>query len=83
LHGIQPGDVVFFSWSRGKSIDDIEHVGVVEHVYDDGTIVTDEGNIGDMCRREHRDSTYVVGYGRPPYNSAADDEVALVVSLGA
>ncbi|MGH3373196.1 MAG: CHAP domain-containing protein [Actinoallomurus sp.] len=83
LHGIGPGCVVFFSWSRGKSISSIEHVGVVEHVYADGTIATDEGNIGDLCRREHRDSTYVVGYGRPPYGSADADGRAIVVSLGA
>ncbi|MGI5233788.1 CHAP domain-containing protein [Actinoallomurus sp. CA-142502] len=77
---LQPGDVVFFSWSRGKSIDDIEHVGIVEHVYADGSFTTIECNIGDKCRREHRDATYVVGRGRPPYAGA--DDVAMVVSLG-
>ena len=79
---LKPGDVVFFSWSRGKSIGDIDHVGIVEHVFADGSCTTIECNIGDACRREHRDHTYVVGRGRPPYTSASDD-VALVVSLGA
>lgn len=83
LHGIQPGDVVFFSWSRGKSINDIEHVGLVEHVYDDGSVATIECNIGNACRREHRDGTYVVGYGRPPYTAQQqEDDMPEYVSLG-
>jgi hypothetical protein len=83
LHGIGPGCVVFFAWSRGKSIGDIEHVGIVEHVYSDGTVATIECNISDACRREHRDSTYVVGYGRPPYNAQQqEDDMPNYVSLG-
>ncbi|MGH3375970.1 MAG: CHAP domain-containing protein [Actinoallomurus sp.] len=82
LHGIGPGCVVFFSWSRGKSIDDIEHVGIVEHLYSDGTVATVECNIGDLCRREHRDGTYVVGYGRPPYTAQQEDDMPDYVSLG-
>jgi hypothetical protein len=70
IAGIQPGDIVFFNWSRRKGIGDVEHVGIVEHRYTDGTAATVECNIGDMCRREHRDGTYVVGYGRPPYAAA-------------
>lgn len=82
LKGIQVGDIVFFNWSKKKGgPDDVEHVGIVEHVYADGTIATDEANIGDKCARFHRDATYVVGYGRPPYAGA--DDVAMVVSLGA
>ncbi|MEV5707286.1 CHAP domain-containing protein, partial [Actinoallomurus sp. NPDC052274] len=68
--GIRPGDVVFFSWSRGETIGSIDHVGLVEHVYADGSFTTIECNIGNACRREHRDATYVVGYGRPPYASS-------------
>lgn len=70
LRGIQPGDIVFFNWSGRKRIGDIEHVGIVEHVYADSTIATIECNIGNACRREHRDSTYVVGYGHPRYAAA-------------
>jgi hypothetical protein len=82
IKDIQVGDVVFFRWSKKKNAGpgDVEHVGIVEHVYDDGTIATDEGNIGNRCARFHRDGTYVVGYGRPPYVGA--DDVAMVVSLG-
>src|SRR5437588_9549644 len=28
----EPGDAVFYSWSGGHTIDDIEHIGVVEKV---------------------------------------------------
>jgi hypothetical protein len=83
LSGAQPGDIVFFNWSRKKGIDDVEHVGIVEHRYSDGTVATVECNIGDACRREHRDSTYVVGYGRPPYNAQQqEDDMPDYVSLG-
>jgi hypothetical protein len=83
LHGIRPGDIVFFNWSRRKGIGDVEHVGIVEHKYADGTVATVECNISDACRREHRDATFVVGYGRPPYNAQQqEDDMPEYVSLG-
>lgn len=68
--GIKPGDVVFFDWGGTRSRDRIDHVGVVEKVAG-GKVYTIEGNSGDVCRRVVRDSTYIVGYGRPAYSAPA------------
>lgn len=76
-----PGDAVFFSWSRGTSIDDIEHIGIVEKVISATEIQTIEFNTSNGVHRRTRWRGYVVGYGRPAYAGA--DELALVVSLGA
>lgn len=70
--GIQPGDVVFFDWSGSRRIGNIDHVGIVEKV-DGGDIYTIEGNSGDVCKRQVRDSTYIVGYGRPAYDKPKPD----------
>jgi len=65
--GIKPGDIVFFDWNGSRSIQNIDHVGVVERV-SGKRIVTIEGNTtGDSCRRMVRDAKYIVGYGRPAY----------------
>ena len=74
ISGIQPGDVVFFDWDNPghPKFSGIEHVGVVEEK-DGSRAVTIECNISNACRREVRDSTYVVGYGRPPYTPQEDD----------
>lgn len=86
LGGIRPGDVVFFDWSGSRQINAIDHVGVVEAVRSDGTIVTIEGNSGDVCARRVRNGTVVVGYGRPAYDDAAplpsDDGVLRLGSSG-
>jgi hypothetical protein len=63
----RPGAVVFFSWSGGKSIDDIEHVGMVIRDNHDGTIQTVEGNTDDAVKIRTRDVSTVVGYGYPQY----------------
>lgn len=68
--GIRAGDVVFFDWNGTRSVGAIDHVGLVEHV-SGGTIYTIEGNSGDVCRRVARDSTYIVGYGRPAYSGGS------------
>jgi len=65
--GIKPGDIVFFDWNGSRSMQNIDHVGVVEKV-SGKRIVTIEGNTtGDSCRRQVRDAKYIVGYGRPAY----------------
>lgn len=46
------------------------HVGHVEAVNSDGTIITLEGNIGDAYRRQHRDRKYVRGFVRPPFDTS-------------
>lgn len=65
--GIKPGDIVFFDWRGSRSIQNIDHVGVVERVKGKN-IITIEGNTtGDSCRRMVRDARYIAGYGRPVY----------------
>lgn len=62
-----PGAVVFFSWSGGRSLRDIDHVGMVVRDNHDGTIETVEGNTGNAVRIRTRDVSNVVGYGYPDY----------------
>ncbi|MFB9180886.1 peptidoglycan-binding protein [Dactylosporangium sucinum] len=70
LGGIRPGDIVFFDWGGSGSIANIDHVGIVEAVRSNGTIVTLEGNTSDMFLRRVR-SNCIVGYGRPAYGDAS------------
>ncbi|MET7427079.1 peptidoglycan-binding protein [Dactylosporangium sp. NPDC005555] len=70
LGGIRPGDVVFFDWGGSGSIANIDHVGLVEAVRSNGTIVTLEGNTSDLFLRRVR-SSCIVGYGRPAYGDAS------------
>ncbi|MFC0598385.1 peptidoglycan-binding protein [Streptomyces palmae] len=70
LGGVRPGDIVFFDWSGSRSIGAIDHVGVVEAVHSNGTITTIEGNTSNLCQRRRRNSSTVVGYGRPAYGDA-------------
>lgn len=62
-----PGAVVFFSWSGGKSVDDIDHVGMVVKDNHNGTIQTVEGNTDNAVKIRTRDVSSVVGYGYPQY----------------
>ncbi len=64
-----PGAVVFFSWSGSKSIDDIDHVGMVMKDNRDGTIQTIEGNTDNAVKIRTRDVSSVVGYGYPEYGT--------------
>jgi len=63
-HHPEPGAIVFFSWNGGKSIGDIEHVGIVESV-NGHTLHTIEANHNDVLGRATRDVGQVVGYGYP------------------
>lgn len=64
----KPGAVVFFSWSGGKTADDINHVGIVVKDNHNGTIQTIEGNTGGgQVLQQTRDTSEVVGYGYPAY----------------
>jgi CHAP domain len=65
-----PGAVVFFSWSGGKSVGDIDHVGMVIKDDHDGTIQTVEGNTDNAVEVRTRDVSSVVGYGYPDYAPA-------------
>jgi surface antigen len=66
-HTPKPGAVVFYSWDGGKSVDDIEHVGMVVKSNPDGTIKTVEGNTGNAVKVKVRPTDNVVGYGYPQY----------------
>ena len=69
------GDVVFYDW-QGDGVSD--HVGIVEKVNPNGSIVAIEGNTsvgnnsngGQVMRRERSGS--IQGYGRPPYTEEHD-----------
>lgn len=64
----RPGAVVFFSWSGGKSLTSIRHVGFVVKDNGNGTISTIEGNTGNGRVEERvRSKSDVVGYGYPEY----------------
>jgi len=68
----QVGDVVFYDW---KGDGESDHVGIVEKVNGDGSIVAIEGNTstgndsngGQVMRRTR--SGGIQGYGRPPYTT--------------
>ncbi|MFI9553210.1 CHAP domain-containing protein [Nonomuraea endophytica] len=61
----EPGALVFYDWSGGKSYKGVDHVGIVEKV--DGTkIRTIEANVDKVwLKRKFRDQEKVVGYGLP------------------
>lgn len=67
----KPGDVVFYSYRPGH----VNHVGIVESVGRDGSIITIEGNYSDQVKRVKRTRQNgliksVIGYGRPKYSTA-------------
>jgi hypothetical protein len=67
---LQAGDVVFYRWDGRHSLD-AEHVGLVAHVYSNGTFDAWEGNHNDRFGLVRRDHTYVAGRGRPHYPNGA------------
>lgn len=61
----EPGALVFYDWSGGKSYKGIDHVGIVERV-EGGKIHTIEANVDRVwLKRKFRDTDKVVGYGLP------------------
>lgn len=61
----EPGALVFFDWSGGKSYKGIDHVGIVEKV-EGAKIRTIEANVDRVwLKRKFRDTEKVVGYGLP------------------
>ncbi|NUR91409.1 MAG: CHAP domain-containing protein, partial [Nonomuraea sp.] len=61
----EPGALVFYDWGGSRSIDSIDHVGIVTRVEGD-KIFTIEGNIdGGVAKRKERDTSKVVGFGYP------------------
>ncbi len=62
--------VADYSWGGSRSIDDIDHVGIVIKDNHDGTIQTVEGNTDNSVKVRTRDVSSVVGYGYPEYRPA-------------
>ncbi|MEU7855275.1 CHAP domain-containing protein [Nonomuraea sp. NPDC049141] len=69
-HTPRRGAIVFFDWHGSKNIPAIDHVGIVEAVRPNGTIVTIEGNTLNQVKRRER-SGLVAGYGYPAYSGTA------------
>jgi hypothetical protein len=63
-HKPEPGAIAFLSFSGGKTIGDIEHVGIVEKVHGP-KLSTIEANHNNQLARAERDVSQVVGYGYP------------------
>ena len=71
------GDIVFYDW-KNDGISD--HVGIVEKINTDGSIIAIEGNTsignnsnGGQVMRRTRPRSVIVGFGRPPYDDINDD----------
>lgn len=72
----QAGDVVFFKYNTNSRW--TNHIGIVESVNTDGSIITIEGNTsvtsndngGSVMRRTRKGN--IVGYGIPKYNSSSN-----------
>ena len=62
----KPGDIVIFDFGDGEGQ---AHVGVVESVLDDDTVITLEGNAGNQLKRLRRSMGIIDGFGHPPYGS--------------
>jgi hypothetical protein len=63
------GAIIFFDWGGSHTISAIDHVGIVEAVRLDGSVVTIEGNTSDAVMRRVR-RTGIAGYGYPAYTAA-------------
>lgn len=58
------GDCVFFNWSGGSSV--AHHIGIVESIKSNGSVVCIEGNCSNRVKKITRKSG-IIGYGRPQY----------------
>ncbi|SDL72774.1 Putative peptidoglycan binding domain-containing protein [Nonomuraea maritima] len=70
------GAVVFFDWAGSKNIPAIDHVGVVESVRKDGTVVTIEGNTSNRVMRRERSMSVIAGFGYPLYGGKSTTPAA-------
>ncbi|MFB4301834.1 CHAP domain-containing protein [Actinomadura sp. NTSP31] len=68
-HVPRKGAIVFYDWGGSRDISAIDHIGIVEAVRADGSIVTIEGNTEDHVMRRVR-ASFIVGYGYPAYGAA-------------
>ncbi|MEU5860944.1 CHAP domain-containing protein [Nonomuraea sp. NPDC047529] len=76
----EPGALVFYDWSGGKSYKGVDHVGIVERV-EGKKIHTIEANVDRVwLKRKVRDTDKVVGYGLPRLVKAGADQAAEIRS---
>ncbi|GAB2918790.1 CHAP domain-containing protein [Nonomuraea fastidiosa] len=75
-HKPRKGAVVFFDWAGSRDIPAIDHVGVVESVRKDGTVVTIEGNTGNQVKRRVRSMNVIAGFGYPAYGGKSTTPTA-------
>lgn len=77
------GDAVIYTWGPGTPIGD--HIGIVEEVVGDGTIVALEGNDSNNAIGRHRRSMDVIdGFGHPFYEEVKpviDKETVMSLSV--
>jgi hypothetical protein len=70
------GDAVFFDWDYSgapqtkPTPSDADHIGIVEVINADGSIVSIEGNASNQVMRNQHNAN-ILGYGRPPYGAGA------------
>ena len=62
------GAIVFYDWHGVRTINHIDHVGIVESVRSDA-VVAIEGNTDDAVMRRVRTFANVAGYGHPAYSA--------------
>lgn len=72
------GEIVFFDWAGSKAIPAIDHVGIVEAVRKNGTVVTIEGNTGNRVLRRERSMSVIAGFGYPAYRGKSATPAAAV-----
>jgi hypothetical protein len=69
------GAAVFFDWQGGRSVDAIDHIGLVLEPLANGRVRTIEGNAAITGRSDgvwvhERSTKFIVGYGYPGYAGA-------------
>lgn len=76
------GAIVGYRWDGAKGTTSCDHVGLCE-ASDGKTFYSLEGNIGDKCQREHRDSKFVSVWFVPAYiNTEGAGAMLLVLDMG-
>lgn len=69
------GSFVCFNWNgAGAARTSNSHIGVVEQVVGDGTVVTLEGNVDDQIARKRRSMQFIEGFCHPPYEDTQEDD---------
>lgn len=79
-HQPRPGSVVFFDWGGSRSIQAIDHIGLVVQPLANGLVRTIEGNAAvpghpDGVWYHDRSARFIVGYGYPAYGGSVPEPV--------